>query len=200
MSAPALIRMRYFPGNFALPHELSHTPFPVTMLCRPLPQTSAHSVPSLHSARLRTHSPWVALLADTALGVALSYYLLRSTPPLPLSAAAELDEVLRSGVVLLLHKPVGLKLNTELANTFGTIAWQCIEGWGWLGAALAPHLCFGLKALGVMAPLIGGTGGVGAVVDCLMVATWQVGVLHWGLAMVYEHQLKIVASLWRLFM
>ena len=140
----------------------------------------------------------MALLADTAFGVALGCCLLRTT--LPLSAAMQLEEALRGGVVLLLHKPVGLKLNTQLANTAGTLAWQCIEGWGRLGAALSPHLRLPLQLLGAMAPVIGGTGGLGVVLDCLMVATWQVGVLHWGLALVYQQQLKTVAALWRLFM
>ncbi|PKA59227.1 hypothetical protein AXF42_Ash001320 [Apostasia shenzhenica] len=156
-----------------------------------------------HKHSLKKHFMWSNLAMDIMIGILLGVTMLYNVESICLwisFVAHEITEAyLRSGCVWLMGVPAGFKLNTELAEFFGTISLNAIQvfstSWFFMGALLR-HFISGLAYIGIF---FGSTVIAALCLDMLKLATLHISILHMLISFIYSKQIQTLASLWRLF-
>ena len=158
-----------------------------------------------HLYHLRITTPLFSLLLDSLLGLLVPPLLLLLSPSLSssLSLLSSLfhDHILRTGIVLIVSQPAGLKLNNQLAAALSAISWQLLQSVSLLLDHLGPTLLrLTFLAAAVASVLLGFSCALCLCADLLL----KLGFAHlWCLAAamapLYHAQLTAVVALWRLF-
>ncbi len=101
----------------------------------------------------------------------------------------------------LMGAPAGVKLSTPLSAFFGAFFLSLINMWGDFLLGIVPWVPRAVDALLTVVAAGGGAGMVIAVAwDALALVTLHVACFHEYAAVFYSYQLRVVASLFRLFL
>ncbi|PIA40848.1 hypothetical protein AQUCO_02400120v1 [Aquilegia coerulea] len=164
---------------------------------------SQSNVEYAHRAALHKHSMWSSVAVDVFLGNAIGFALLihiDSICPWLLNLIHDItNNWLRSGCVWLMGVPAGFKLNTELAGILGMVSLNAIQIWSTLLIYMGFLFRYIIKGLALSGILSGLTVPAALIIDMIMLTTLHVSTLHWLISLLYSHQIKSLAALWRLF-
>ncbi|KAF9616194.1 hypothetical protein IFM89_028970 [Coptis chinensis] len=164
---------------------------------------SQSNVEYAHRASLLRHSMWSSVAVDILLGNAVGFTLLLHADTACSWVLALLHDItnswLRSGCVWLMGVPAGFKLNTELAGILGVISLNAIQIWSTLWIYVAFLFRYFITGLALSGIIFGLTVPAALIVDMIMLATSHVSTLHRLISLIYSHQMKSLAALWRLF-
>ena len=160
------------------------------------------SVTTSHPDYIRFYNSLWLVANDIIIGIAFGSYMIENAP----TVASSIDHLLRTytitgmkqNIIWLMHQPLGLKLNRELAKFLGELFLWVIEYWDGLMGSIRPILPQLIYAIGISS-FAGASMPIALFSDLLSLLTTHILSFYVASARIYNWQLTIIISLFHLF-